>query len=118
MFIAAIHGSQKNVSSLLDNKHPPYLERNANADGENCYENVGHVICNYYMGPCVNHSSQLIPTSICPEDCSAVERDCPTAWTTVQHALDEYHFISCSDTSRFIFPLLSCCSSTDIEKGG
>ena len=109
VFITAVHGSQNTISSILDDMIPPFLKRNADVDGDNCYENILRVICNYYMSPCVNDSFQLVPTSICPDDCSTVERDCPTGWRVAQYSLEDYQFLRCNHTLEFIHPLPSCC---------
>lgn len=115
MFIAAVHGNQKNISSLIDNEIAPYLESSSYEDGEYCYKNILRVICNYYMSPCGTNSSQLPPYSLCSEDCLAVEENCPTGWRTAKHSLEDYRFISCDTTSSFIFPLPSCCTSLGIK---
>jgi hypothetical protein len=115
VFIAAVHGSQKNISSIIDSEIPPYLESNSLEDGDECYENILRVICNYYLMPCGTESVKLPPYSLCSEECSTVERDCPIAWRTAKHALENYNFISCDKTSNFIFPLPSCCTSMGIE---
>ena len=115
VFIAAVHGSQQNITSFIDNEIPPYLKSTSFEEGDECYKNMLRVICNYYLIPCGTESLQVPPYSICSEDCFAVERHCPGTWRTVKHSLENYNFISCQNTSNFIFPLPSCCTSVGIE---
>ena len=113
VFIAATHGSQINISKLLEeNVLKTLISRN---DGIMCRDRIYQIICNYYLSPCGNVSSQLLPYSVCPEDSSAVQMECPAAWEAAQLGLKEYNFISCDDTTAFLFPLPNCCRGVDIE---
>ena len=109
VFIAATHGSQKYISIFLEeNDLTTLLTRNN--DDSTCRDQVSQIICKYYLSPCGTASSQTLPTSVCPEDCYAVKMKCPIAWNNAQLGLEKYNFISCNDTSAFLFPLPSCCT--------
>ena len=109
VFISAIHGTQQNISAFLEeNVFTILLSR---SDGALCHAQINQIICKYYLSPCGNAS---FPSSICPEDCSAVQMKCPVAWKAAQLGLKQYHFINCNDTSAFLFPLPSCCTGVDI----
>ena len=78
VFIATTHGSQKNISTFLDkNVLTTLITRN---DGISCRDQIYQIICKYYLSPCGTVSSQILPSSICPEDCYAVKMKCPAAW--------------------------------------
>ena len=110
VFIAAIHGSQNNISAFLeDNIVTALIVVN---DGNICRDNIYRIICNYYLSPC---GTEIPPSSICPEECSAVQTGCPLAWGAAQLGLKEYNFIDCNDTSSFLFPLPNCCTGVGIE---
>ena len=113
VFIAATHGSQKNISTFLEeNVLVTLISWN---DGIICRDRMYKIICNYYLSPCRNVSSQLLPYSICPEDCSAVKTECPAAWEAAQLGLKDYDFIHCDDTSAFLFPLPNCCTEVHMQ---
>ena len=113
MFITRTHGSQKNISMFLEqNILTTLISLNA---GIFCRDQLYRIICNYYLSPCGTNSSQLPPYSICPENCSAVKLECPAAWEAAQLGLKEYRFISCDDTSAFLFPLPSCCMEVGLK---
>ena len=116
VFIAAIHGSQKNVSNFLEQNVLTALI--LDNGGNICRDKIYRIICKYYLSPCGIASSQLPPYSICPEDCSAVQTECPAAWEAAQIGLKDYHFISCEDTSAFLFPLPSCCTGIGLREKG
>ena len=46
-----------------------------------------------------------------------VETTCSTAWMALQLGLVDYEFISCNDTSAFLFPLPNCCTGVGIQEG-
>ena len=110
VFIAATHGSQKNISTFLEQNVLLGL-----VDGINCRDHVYQIICKYYMSPCGNASFQLPPSSICPEHCSAVKMECPVVWEAALLGLEKYNFINCNDTSFFLFPLPSCCTGEGLK---
>ena len=116
IYVASVHGSQSNITAFLLQYIPQNLEDISLIDHPLCYENILRIICNYYMSPCRNESSQLAPSSICPQECSEVEKNCSTLWGIAAHALREHEFISCERTSTFIFPLPSCCTAVNIQK--
>ena len=60
-------------------------------------------------------SLKLVPSLVCSEDCTAVERDCPTLWKAAKATLSQHHFINCSDTSTYTFPLPNCCISVGLR---
>ena len=108
MFIAATHGSQKNISTFLEeNVLTSLISAN---DGIICRNQIYQIICKYYLSPCGSVPVYTPPSSICPEDCSAVQRECPAAWEAAQLGLKNYNFISCDDSSAFLFPLPTCCT--------
>ena len=113
VFIATTHGSQKNISTFLEENVLKTLI--LRGDGALCRDQMFRIICKYYLSPCGTVSSQLPPSSICPEDCSAVEMKCPAAWEAAQLGLKNYNFISCDDTSAFLFPLPSCCIAVVVQ---
>ena len=113
VFIAAIHGSQKNVSNFLEqNVLTAIILDNG---GIMCRDKIYRIICKYYLSPCGTVSAQLSPSSICPEDCSAVQMECPAAWEAAQLGLKDYNYISCDDTSAFLFPLPNCCTGIGLQ---
>ena len=117
VFIAKTHGSQKNISTFLEeNFLSTFISLN---DGNNimCHDQVYQIICKYYLTPCGTVSSQLPPYSICPEDCSAIEMECPSTWEAAQYVLKGHNFISCDDTSVFLFPLPNCCTGAGLQNG-
>lgn len=112
MFIPRTHGSQKNISMFLEqNILPAHISRN----GHLCRDQLYRIICNYYLSPCGTESFQLPPYSICPVDCSTVQMKCAVAWEAAQLGLRQYRFISCADTSAFLFPLPSCCTGVGLQ---
>ena len=113
VFITRVHGSQKNISKFLEEN--VLITRISRDSGSHCTNQILRVICNYYLSPCGTNSSQLPPYSICPEDCSAVEKECPIAWETAQFGLKDYQFIKCDDTSSVLFPLPSCCTGVGLQ---
>ena len=111
MFIPTILGTQQNILTFLKREIEEFLTSSINTEGTVCYQNIRELICKYYMTPCEIH--QLLLYSICPEDCSAIERDCPILWKTAKRQLD--HFINCNRTLDLIFPLPNCC--VDLSQG-
>ena len=109
VFIPKIHGSQKNISNFL--KQNILTSLISSSDDDVCRNKLYQIICKYYLSPCGTTSSQLPPHSVCPEDCSTVQMECPSAWEAAQLGLKDYDFINCDDTTAFIFPLPSCCTS-------
>ena len=108
VFIAATHGTQQNISTFLEeNVLTTLISR---SDGALCHAQIYQIICKYYLSPCGTVSSPLPPSSICSEHCSAVKEECPAAWEAAQLGLKQYNFISCDDTSAFLFPLPNCCT--------
>ena len=118
IYINYNHESQNDIAAFLEEKVSPYLKHNAEIDSKFCYENILQVICNYYFSPCMNMSTKLVPTSVCPKDCTAVEMDCPLAWEIVKYDLADHHFISCNKTSFFLYPIPTCCTPLTIQKIG
>ena len=111
VFVPRIHGTQSTQDDISKILSLTALQ----LQNSNCRDRILQIICNYYLNPCGTNSSQVPPYSICPEDCSAVENECPVEWTSVQHELKEYQFIDCTYTSTLLFPLKSCCKSVDIQ---
>ena len=109
VFITASHGSQSYISMILEQNIPLHFDVISRTDAEYCYIELLKLICNYFLSPCGNESSQLLPRSICPEECLAVQRDCPNGWRAALEGLGKYKFIDCNDTSALLFPLPSCC---------
>ena len=110
MFIATTHGSQKKKSTFLEQNVLTSLI--LGNDGIICRDKIYRIICNYYLSPC---GTEILPSSICPEDCSAVQTECPAAWEAAQLGLKEYNFISCDDISAFLFPLPICCTRVGLR---
>ena len=110
VFIAAIWDSQDMLSTILEHHIPTNFDVLSRIDGDFCYDQLLKLICNYYLSPCGTESYQTSPRSVCPDDCSAVQRDCPTAWRAAQQGLYRYQFIDCSNITAFLFPLPRCCT--------
>ena len=108
VFIAAHWASENETSMTLEQAIPKQLKLISHSDASFCYDQLNTLICKYYLSPCGTESSQILPRSICSEDCYAVQRDCPTAWDAVQQGFD--NFINCNDTSALFFPLPNCCT--------
>ena len=110
VFIATTHGSQKYISTFLEESvlitHNIILENG----GISCRDLIYRIICNYYLSPC---GTEIPPSSICPEDCFAVQMECPVAWKIAKLGFKE--FISCDDTSALLFPLPNCCTGLGIQ---
>ena len=104
VYISTSLGTQQNVSMLLQSE---YLASTFHADSMFCYDTILKVICKYYLSPCGTESLQVFPHSICADECSNIERDCPKVWKSANSLLE--HFITCNYTSDLIFPLPSCC---------
>ena len=115
VFISSSHGSQNYTSMILDQNIPPHFDVISRTDARFCYDQLRKLICNYFLSPCRAISSQLAPHSICAEDCSAVQRDCPNGWQAAQQGFEKYQFINCSDTSALLFPLPSCCTGVGLK---
>ena len=112
VFIANTHRSQENISTFLKENILTFIPLH-----DMCRDLVYQIICKFYLSPCGAVSAQLPPSSICPEDCSAVQKECPAAWDATQYGLKEYNFINCNNTSAFLFPLPSCCTGVDLQHG-
>ena len=108
VFVPAIYSTQESISVLLSK----VLRRSSN-----CRDRIEQIICNYYLSPCGNKSSQVSPYSICPEDCNAVQMNCDEEWKDVQERVEfkNYQFISCNDTAALLFPLKSCCKRVGLQ---
>ena len=110
VFIATTHDSQKYISTFLEESvlitHDIILENG----GISCRDLIYRIICNYYLSPC---GTEIPPSSICPEDCSAVQMECPVAWKIAKLGFKE--FINCDDTSALLFPLPNCCKGLGIQ---
>ena len=116
MFIPTILGTQQNILTFLKREIEEFLTSSINTEGTVCYQNIRELICKYYMTPCEIH--QLSLYSICPEDCSAIERDCPILWKTTKRLLEQFSFINCNHTFDLIFPLPNCCVDLSQETFG
>ena len=119
MFIPTILGTQQNILTFLKREIEEFLTSSINTEGTVCYQNIRELICKYYMTPCEIH--QLSLYSICPEDCSAIERDCPILWKTIKRLLaieEQFSFINCNRTFNLIFPLPNCCVDLSQETFG
>lgn len=114
VFITKDHQSQENISRFLLENIPQDLLL-AQDITDYCSNQISRVLCNYYLIPCSNESLELPPTSICPEECSVVQEICFSSWRALELGLNDYSFINCSDTTRLISPLSSCCTAVGIE---
>ena len=108
VFVLTNLGTQESISDLL-------ILATHQLKSSNCHDNILRVICNYYLIPCGTNSSLVPPYSICPENCSAVQMECPEAWKEAQEQLEDHQFISCEDTSALLFPLPSCCTGVGLQ---
>lgn len=102
VFVSRLYDTQEYIYEFLKEN----IERVLKLQSSYCRDKLYQIICNYYLSPCGTESS---PYSICHEDCSAVEMECPEAWEIAKLGLKEYQFINCNDTSALLFPLPSCC---------
>ena len=107
VFIPTTLGTQRDILTFLKREIEEFLTSSVNTEGIVCYENIRELICKYYMTPCDIHHLSLY--SICSEECSAIENDCPILWKTTKRLLEQYSFINCNHTYDLIFPLPNCC---------
>lgn len=99
--INGTHSSQETISDILTST----AQR---LQSYKCRDQILQIICNYYLSPCgIEYKSS--PYSICPEDCNAVQKECPVEWKIAQDELKDHQFINCNYTSTLLFPLKSCC---------
>ena len=91
-----VYSLRRNTTCLLQQlmaRNKVFLEDNILTalilvnDDNICRDNIYRIICNYYLSPC---GTEIPPSSICPEDCSAVQTECPHAWEAAQLGLKEY----------------------------
>ena len=119
VFVSISFGTQNIISWFLEQKIPSYLGSSSPIHDTPCYTKIRELICKYYLSPCGNKTVQYPPYSICPDDCLAVQLDCPYEWELAHSGLDGHNFIQCNFTSAIIFPLHSCCvgQNEQIEEG-
>lgn len=114
MFILNAYGSQEEVAQFLESTLPHSLISDA---GDYCRLQIYRIVCNYYLIPCGNASNMLPPSSICPDECSVVEKACPSVWEALTQELKfNKPFLSCNDTSKSLIPLPNCCTGVGIEE--
>ena len=114
VFVARVHRSQVNISQFLEANIPQEL-LDLSDKIDYCREQVHRILCNYYLAPCGNESLEILPTTICPEECSMVQQACLSTWKALELGLMDYSFINCSDTAALLSPLPSCCTGIGIE---
>ena len=113
VYITKSHGTQSNISTILNSKIQRSHEAFATHD-KDCVDQVFRVMCRYYLSPCGNFTHPLPPSSICQEECSQVQSQCQETWQTAKTLLSPYPFINCDDTSELLFPLPNCCTGAGI----
>ena len=118
IYIPNNHGTQSNISTILNSKIQGSHQFFANHD-KFCVDQVFRVMCRYYLPPCGNFelTHTLPPSSICQKECSQVQTECHETWQTAAVLLTPYPFINCDDTSRLLFPLPNCCTGAGITTG-
>ena len=109
IYILKSHGTQSNISTILNSKIQILHELVATYD-KDCVNQMFRVMCRYYLPPCGNFTHKQPPTSICQEECSQVQSKCPETWQTARIAVSPFPFINCDDTSELLFPLPNCCT--------
>ena len=108
VFVLKSFGSQKYISEFLQVKIPRLLSFVSN---DYCHKLINKTVCNYYLMPCGSEDHEFPPSSICHEECFAVQSACPVPWETMRLGLS----IDCSDTSALLFPLPNCCTGVGIS---
>ena len=114
IYIARSHGTQSNISTILNSKIQISNELFATHD-KDCVKQVFRVMCHYYLPPCGNFTHPLPPTSICQGECSQVQSKCQETWQTAKALITPYPFINCDDTSQLLFPVPNCCTGAGIS---
>ena len=118
VFVLKQHVSQKLVSEILNNSIPTSLKPNFHSGLSFCLEGIFRILCNYYLSPCGNATFQIYPSSVCPDECSFIENECPEEWNTLELELrlEDKDFIKCDDTNALLFPLRSCCRDVGLRE--
>ena len=114
IYIPKSHGTQSNISTILNSKIQISHQLLATHD-KDCVDQVFRVMCHYYLPPCGNFTHPLPPTSICQKECSQVQSKCQETWQTARVLLTPHPFINCDDTSELLFPLPHCCTGAGIS---
>ena len=117
VYISHSHGSQSDVTTLLNNNIETVVDLFTTHD-KDCVDLVFRVICHYYFPSCGNITHTLPPHSMCQEECAHVQSTCGATWQAAALAFNPDPFINCSDTSRLLFPLPNCCTGTGITIPG
>ena len=117
VFITRAHHTQGNVTAFIKENILSALI--STSGSSHCKQLIYRMICKYYLIPCGTETNQLPPSTICPEECSAVQAECGPAWDAASLGLKGYQFISCEDTSALVFPLPNCCTGArQTDTGG
>ena len=108
-------GTQSTIARML-NENVKSLESIIGDEDRNCLKIVYRALCHFYLPHCGNASNLTPPTSICPEECKMVQKDCAKTWSTVLLAFndDMTPVIDCNDTSSLLFPLPHCCTGAGL----
>ena len=80
-----------------------------------CQDLFSRFLCNSYFFGCGTGFSP--PASVCPEECSTVQTECPELWAALgrSSALGGLDFADCSTVGRVLEPLPHCCSDAGIR---
>ena len=113
VYISNSHGSQNEITALLNDKIK-YIETLFAVHDDECVKMVFRVLCRYYLPPCGNITHPLPPSSLCEEECVYVQSKCEATWkiASLAFSTDTDQFIDCTDT---LFPLPNCCTGAGIK---
>ncbi len=85
---------------------------------ETCQDLFSRFLCNSYFFVCGSDDGFSPPVSVCSEECSTVQTECPELWAALGRspALGGLDFANCSTVGRALEPLPHCCSDAGIGK--
>ena len=112
VYIPKSHGTQSNMSALLNNNIQISLFDTHDKD---CVQQVFRIVCRYYLPPCGTITQTIPPSSVCQEECAHVQSSCATTWQLAEFGFKPNPFIYCDDTSQFLSPLPNCCTGAGIK---
>ena len=111
VFVVNQYISQRNIAQILEGHIPSTVQLTERP----CRNKLYQIVCYYYLSPCGSQELQTSPSSVCPEDCSAIEEECSLDWSVLEQRLRDFSFIQCEDTKSLLFPFPSCCTSVSLE---
>ena len=85
---------------------------------DRCRNLFSRFLCNTFFFDCGTEDSfrPRAPTSVCPEECNFVQRECPVLWEALQSSLlSGFDFANCSTVGQALEPLPHCCTDAGLE---